>query len=409
MRERISSTAVVSVQASVRAPGRCWQEKFKSLAREEPPFKEAPKVRAHERTTWLEPELVAEVKFTEWTEDQLLRHASFKGLSRDKNPREIKREAPDVRELERSMETTTETVMETKDHRLVIAGIKITNPNKVIFDKPKITKGEVVRYYEKAAKRMLPYVRHRILSIVRCPKGVGETCFYKKHPGPDIKGIVTIPITTGSGEVEDYFYLENKSGLISEAQMGTVEFHTWGSRVGELEKPDIMVFDLDPDQGMDLGRVRQGVADLKEILTELSLNSYLKTSGNKGYHVLVPLKPSVSWEVFYDFAKGVAQVMEQKWPERYTGNMRKAKRIDKIFIDWIRNGRGATSIAPYSLRARLGAKVSMPIFWEELDEVTPDGIDIEESLARINTNDDPWKDFFHNHQSLKNNEILRRS
>jgi bifunctional non-homologous end joining protein LigD len=190
-------------------------------------------------------------------------------------------------------------------------------------------------------------------------------------------------------------------GLLSEAQMGTLEFHTWGSRVNQLEKPDIMVFDLDPDEGMDIERVRQGVQDLKSILSELSLNSYLKTSGGKGYHVVVPIKPSVNWDRFRDFARSVVEVMEQKWPDRYTSNVRKAKRADKIFIDWIRNARGATSIAPYSLRARKGAKVSMPIAWNELDAIAPDAVSMEDALLKIR-NEDPWKDFFKNNQMLKN-------
>ena len=251
--------------------------------------------------------------------------------------------------------------MEANSNSIIIGGIKITSPDKVIFDDPEITKADVVRYYAQVSERMLPYVSHRILSIVRCPKGISRSCFYKKHPGPDNKGIVTVPVTNSNGETEDYFYIENAPGLIFEAQMGTLEFHTWGSRIDELEKPDMMVFDLDPDEGMDLDSVRRGVKDIKSILDELSLISYLKTSGGKGYHVVVPLKPAVSWDTFHDFARRVAEVMEQKWPDRYTSNVRKAKRTNRIFIDWIRNGRGATSIAPYSIRARKGARVSMPI------------------------------------------------
>lgn len=182
--------------------------------------------------------------------------------------------------------------------------------------------------------------------------------------------------------------------------MGSLEFHTWGSNVDHLDKPDIMVFDLDPDEGMDLSTVRQGVMDVKEILSELSLKSYLKTSGGKGYHILVPLQPSASWDAFYEFSRLVAVVMEKKWPDRYTSNVRKASRKGRIFIDWIRNGRGATSIAPYSLRARKGAKVSMPISWDELDTVAPDGINMWDALQRIDK-EDPWKDFFQNNQRLK--------
>lgn len=373
------------------------EEKFMNLKREDSPFKIAPKSRSDEKITWIEPELVAEIKFAEWTKDNLLRHASFKGLRSDKDPEEIKREKGEDETQLQSSEVVEKT-METNS--IVIEGIKITNPDKVIFEDTEITKADVAGYYSQVSERMLPFVRNRILSIVRCPKGVSQTCFYKKHPGPGSKGIITVPISTGSGETEDYFYVENTTGLISEVQMGTLEFHTWGSRVEELEKPDVMVFDLDPDEEMELSRVRQGVKDIKSILTELSLNSYLKTSGGKGYHVVVPLKPSVDWDVFHDFARGVAEVMEKKWPQRYTSNVRKAKRTGKIFIDWIRNGRGATSIAPYSLRARKGGKVSMPIAWEELDTFAPDGISMSDALLRIKGND-PWKDFFQNDQMLK--------
>lgn len=374
---------------------------FENLKSAKPPFKLAPKVRSNETIAWLEPRLVAEIKFAEWTDENLLRQASYKGLRTDKNPREVRREkANDNPECAASSEKASEKQMMSDSKTIIIEGIKVTNPDKVIFQDPEITKEDIIRYYMQVSKRMLPYIHHRILSVVRCPKGVSHSCFYKKHPGPGSKGVVTTPITNTDGETEEYFYIENLSGLLSEAQMGTLEFHIWGSRVDTLELPDMMVFDLDPDEGMDLDTVRQGVLDVKNILTELSLRSYLKTSGGKGYHIVVPLKPSVPWETFHDFAKRIAEVMEQKWPDRYTSNVRKAKRTNRIFIDWIRNGRGATSIAPYSIRARKGARVSMPIAWDELDTVAPDGIDMADALRRINTND-PWVDFSQNDQSLK--------
>lgn len=375
------------------------EAKFAGITRTMSPFQLAPKPRANETLTWLEPVLVAEVKFAEWTKDQLLRQASFKGLRTDKNPRDVKREKAEDETKPSSFEEV-EKPMESNVGSLMIEGVKITNPDKVMFDEPAITKEDVIRYYEKISVRMLPYVCNRVLSIVRCPKGISETCFYKKHPGSGSKGVATIEIPSNHGGMEEYFYIENRSGLISETQMGTLEFHTWGSCVDQLEKPDMMVFDLDPDEGMDLSRVRQGVRDVKKILSELSLRSYLKTSGGKGYHVVVPLKPEASWDTVHDFARRVAEVMEQKWPDRYTSNVRKAKRTNKIFIDWIRNGRGATSIAPYSLRARKGAKVSMPIAWDELDKVSPDGIKMQDALLRISEKD-PWSDFFQNHQMLK--------
>lgn len=376
------------------------EEKFKAITKKASPFKLPPKSKPNEKVTWLAPKLVAEIKFAEWTEDNLLRQASFKGLRTDKNPKDVKREKADDEPQLKASVVEMEKAMETNEKDLIIEGIKITHPDKVLFEDSQTNKADVIRYYEKVAERMLPYVSHRILSIVRCPKGISQTCFYKKHPGQSSKGIITIPVPASDGAIEDYFYIADVLGLISEAQMGTLEFHTWGSRVDELEKPDIMVFDLDPDEGIDLSTVRQGVKDLKIVLAELSLSSYLKTSGGKGYHVVVPLKPTVSWDVFYDFAKRIAVVMEQQWPERYTSNIRKAKRKNKIFIDWMRNGRGATSIAPYSIRARKGAKVSMPITWDELDTIAPDGIDITEALLRINSVD-PWRGFFENNQLLK--------
>ncbi|MGI6748131.1 MAG: DNA ligase D [Anaerovoracaceae bacterium] len=384
------------------------EEKFSKLIRTSSPFSHQPKTRANEKITWLEPKLVVEIKFAEWTKDNLLRHASYKGIRTDKDPKDIKFEKVD--EETQKEETQYPQVQEAenpeitkKQEEIVIEGVKISSPNKLIYDTPQITKEDVVRYYANVSERMLPFVNNRILSVVRCPKGVSEACFFKKHPGPDQKGIATISISSSNGETEIYFYIENKSGIISEVQMGTLEFHTWGSSVNQLEKPDIMVFDLDPDEGIELSRVRQGVRDVRSILSELSLNSYLKTSGGKGYHVVVPLMPSVSWDVFYDFARRVAEVMENKWPDRYTSNVRKAKRKGKVFIDWIRNGRGATSIAPYSLRARKGAKVSMPIEWNELDTVVPDGVTMADALMRIDKNN-PWKDFFQNKQMLKHNK-----
>lgn len=372
------------------------EAKFEGIKRETPPFKNVPEQRKNEKILWLEPQLAAEIKFAGWTEENLLRQASFKGLRPDKEPGGIRREDRD----ERPAPVVDIESMKPAGSGIVINGVKITNPDKVLFEDPRITKGDVVGYYARVAERMLPYAGRRILSVVRCPKGIAQSCFYKKHPGPDNREIVKMPILNSSGDKEEYFYVENAAGLVFEAQMGTLEFHTWGSRVEQVEKPDMMVFDLDPDAGMDLEKVRQGVKDIKSILDQLSLVSFLKTSGGKGYHVVVPLRPSAEWETFYDFARRIAEVMEKQWPDRYTSNMRKEKRKNRIFIDWIRNGRGATSIAPYSIRARKGATVSMPISWEELYTVAPDGITMDGALARIGEKD-PWQDFLKMDQRLK--------
>lgn len=391
------------------------EDKFRDITIPDTPFRHEPKANAKEKITWVAPKLIAEIKFAEWTEKGLLRQASFKGLREDKDPTDIMKDAVDhgndidfkdkmedetVGKMEQnSMSLTGSGIVSEGKDRLIIEGVSISNPNKIIFEEPSVTKADVVLYYAAVAGRMLPYVEGRILSTIRCPKGISQSCFFKKHPGPSHKGIETIAVEKMTGKEEEYFYVKDAAGLVYEAQMGTVEFHTWGSRVGSLDRPDMMVFDLDPDEGMDISLVRQGVMDLKSILSELALNSYLKTSGGKGYHIVVPLEPAVSWDTFNDFARNVAEVMEGKWPDRYTSNVRKAKRKGKIFIDWIRNGKGATSVAPYSLRARKGAAVSMPISWDELGSTVPDGINMNEALMRI-TEADPWEGFFDNNQRL---------
>ncbi len=281
-----------------------------------------------------------------------------------------------------------------------VADFNITHPDKILSKESGITKGDVAAYYLKVAKRMLPYVEDRILSAVRCPGGIDSACFYKKHPGNDNSGVVTVQVPSSEGKNEEYYYVSDIDGLMFEVQMNTLEFHTWGSRADNLEKPDVMVLDLDPDEGMDLDRIRQGVSDLKGMLDELSLTSFLKTSGGKGYHVVIPFKPAGSWAAFQEFAHNIAKTMEAKWPDHYTSNVRKKQRSNRIFIDWIRNGRGATSVAPYSVRARGGLPVSMPISWKELGTVAPNGISMENALARLRRKD-PWESFFTVGQRLK--------
>lgn len=379
------------------------KKQFQSLIQDKPAFLDAPKPTKNEKFFWLKPVTVAEVSFAEWTEEHLLRQASFKGLRTDKNPHDVIMERADIdnkQDKKTDEELTIKDLEKPINGTVNIGGIKISNPDKMIYEKPEIKKLDVVRYYAQVAERMMPYVGNRILSIIRCPKGITEPCFFKKHPIKKSKGVVNIPIANSNGKKEDYFYIENAIGIISEVQMGTLEFHVWGSRIDNLEKPDMMVFDLDPDEGMELEQVRQGVRDIKSVLDSLSLISYLKTSGGKGYHIVVPFVPSADWNAFHDFAKRVAQVMTEKWPNFYTDNIRKARRKGRIFIDWARNGRGATSIAPYSLRARTGATVSMPILWEELDTIAPNGIDMNNALLRIKQND-PWKDFYKTEQELR--------
>lgn len=386
---------------------------FSEIQQDKPPFKSVAKARSNEQIFWLQPKYVAEIQFAEWTQENVLRQPSFLGLRDDKKPFQVTKElVSESKSMDKEkVETTEDAIMEEnksivkgikkpgKEQKDSVLGISISSPDKIIFENPQVKKIQVIEYYAEVAERMLPYVANRLISAVRCPRGADQDCFFKKHPTQNAKEVKIFSVTTNDGE-EDYYYIDDAAGLVYEAQMGTLEFHTWGSRIDSLEMPDTMVFDLDPDEGMELAQVRQGVMDLKSVLDKLSLQSFLKVSGGKGYHVVVPFEPSVDWQAFSAFAKNIAEFMENNWQDRYTSNIRKEKRKGKIFIDWVRNGRGATSIAPYSLRARAGAKVALPIFWEELDTISPNGIDMSLALARQKSND-PWKDFNKTKQKLK--------
>ena len=178
---------------------------------------------------------------------------------------------------------------------------------------------------------MLPFLQNRIISAVRCPDGIEKDIFFKKHLEDGREGISRINLKNKNNKLEDYYYINSIEGLISEARMNTIEFHIWGSRVNSINSPNIMVFDLDPDENLSIKKLRDGVRDLKSILDDLKLKSYLKTSGGKGYHVVVPIK-DVNWKEFRGIAKNIAELMETKWPEKYTSNIRLAKRKNKIFI-----------------------------------------------------------------------------
>ena len=274
-----------------------------------------------------------------------------------------------------------------------IDNIEITHPDKLIFKNPQITKLDIVKYYSKVADRMLPFLENRLISVIRLPDGFGGDKFFKKHLENKNKGIGKKILKNDDNKKEDYYYIKDREGLISEVQMNSYEFHTWGSTIKNLEYPDIMVFDLDPDKNLDIANVREGVKDLKKILDTLNLKAYLKTSGGKGYHVVVPIKTKMTWRKFRKTAKDIAVLMETKWPDKYTSNIRLKNRKGKIFIDWVRNTRSSTSVAPYSIRLRDKCTVSMPIKWSELDKVKPDDITIDEAIKRLKRKN-PWEDFF---------------
>ena len=273
-----------------------------------------------------------------------------------------------------------------------IKKIEITNPNKIVYKNPKVTKMDIVNYYKTVAKRMLPLIENRLISTIRYPSGSKGDKFYKKHFENLHKFLGMKRLTNKGDHQNDYYYIKDINGLISEVQMNSYEFHIWGCLANDIRHANMLVFDLDPDEKLSLDKLREGVKDLKSILDDYKLISYLKTSGGKGYHIVVPLNASITWKNARSIAKNIAKLMEAKWPNKYTSNMKKEKRKGKIFIDWVRNTKGATSVAPYSLRIRKKLTVSMPISWNELDKVKPDEITIEEALKRIKRKD-PWQDF----------------
>lgn len=270
--------------------------------------------------------------------------------------------------------------------------IEVTNPKKLIFKKEKVTKQDIVDYYKLVAKRMMPFLEQRLISVVRAPGGMDEERFFMKHLNTDSSNIGKKVLKNKNDEETDYYYIKNGNGILEEVQMNSYEFHIWGSLQNKYKKPDILVFDLDPDEGLALKKVRDGVRDLKSILDNLRLKSYLKTSGGKGYHIYVPLEVT-SWKKCEEIANDIADIMVLNWPDKYTTNMRKEKRVGKIFIDYFRNKEGATSVCPYSLRLKKGAAISCPIGWKELDTIKPNEITIKNIKDRLKMKD-PWRDFF---------------
>lgn len=271
---------------------------------------------------------------------------------------------------------------------------EITNPYKIIDEASKATKLDVIKYYNDVAPLMLPFVKNRLLSVIRCHQGTGDECFFKKHPSNN-KDMVEVFFD----DDEEYFYLSSADQFLYQVQMGTIEFHPWASNVPKIDSPNIMIFDLDPDKNMPLEQLRQGVVDLKRILDSLHLQSFLKTSGGKGYHIVLPFSSTSNFETFSSFANSIALLMESKWPKLYTTNMRKDQRKGKIFIDWLRNKRGSTCAATYSLRSRENLPISCPIIWEDLEKIAPNDVNISNYKKYIKSN--PWEDFFKVKQRLK--------
>ena len=304
---------------------------------------------------WVRPDLVAEIAFAEFTGSNVIRHGSFLGLREDKAAKDVSREKPVA---------TPETQSD----------VPISNRDRLIFPEAKITKGQLADYYAAAGAIMLPWIAHRPISLVRCPQGRAKKCFFQKHDSGSFGDhVMHVPIREKDGGEEDYLYIDDVDGLLACVQMGTIEFHGWGSRVEDVERPDRLVIDLDPDEGLDFGDVKKAARDIRRTLEDIGLTSFAMLSGGKGVHVVVPLTPDAQWPQVKDFADRFARALAAAEPDRFTATMSKAKRKGRIFIDWLRNQRGATAVLPYVVRARENAPVAVPVTWDELQDIEHPG------------------------------------
>jgi bifunctional non-homologous end joining protein LigD len=343
---------------------------------------------------WVKPELVGEVAFTGWTEDGLLRHPSFEGLREDKPARQIRRERT------QSMEKTAGPMSlsargsgrKSEEQSTEIAGVKLSHPNRVLYPEQGITKRELAEYYAQIADWILPHVSGRPLTLVRCPEGQQGQCFYQRNADDGISSAIhRLPLRDGKS-VKNGLVIDSLGGLIALVQMGVLEIHAWGSTAKRIERPDRLTFDLDPAPGLPWKIVREATFELRDLLMDLGLGAFVKTTGGKGLHVVVPITPTLDWKRTKVFAKAVAESMVAAKPELYVATMSKAKRADKIFIDYLRNARSATAICAYSTRARAGAPVAMPLRWDELKaDLREDHFNIRNVPARLRKLlKDPW-------------------
>ncbi|MDQ3074217.1 MAG: DNA ligase D [Pseudomonadota bacterium] len=309
---------------------------------------------------WIKPKLVGEIAFTEFTADGVLRHPSFIALREDKKASQVVREIPEHFTSKKAKTSALATAAS--------AGARITNPDRIIFPGDDLTKLDLADYYAAMAAQMLVTLGDRPMTLIRCPQGRAKHCFFQKHDSGSMGDAVHhVPVTESDGEVADYLYVVDATGVLQCVQMGAIEFHGWGSRIKPLEKPDRLVFDLDPDVGLDFAKVKSAAVRLRDLLADLGLVTFPLLSGGKGIHVVAPLDRTADWPAVKSFAERFSRAIAEAEPELFTANIRKNKRTGRIFLDWLRNQRGATAIMPYSARAREGAPVSAPIAWEELD------------------------------------------
>ncbi|MGO4562716.1 DNA ligase D [Mesorhizobium sp. 2RAF21] len=304
---------------------------------------------------WLRPRLVAEIAYTEMTNEGTLRHPSYLGLREDKKPEAV--------------------VLETEHHAAerpapATSTVVITSRDRVIYPEANITKGQLADHYAAVAEIMLPWIGSRPISLVRCPQGRAKQCFFQKHDAGSFgEAVHHIGIVEKDGHEEPYLYIDDADGLMTCVQMGTIEFHGWGARIEDVEKADRLIFDLDPDEGLDFEAVREAAFQFRDILKSMGLETFPMVTGGKGVHVIAPLTPKAEWPQVKDFAYRLAQAVAQNDPKHFTAALAKARRKGRIFVDYLRNQRGATAVMPYSARTRAGASVAAPISWGEMKTI----------------------------------------
>jgi bifunctional non-homologous end joining protein LigD len=432
--------------------------KVKALETKTPAFSNPPRGYEAKGAHWIRPELVAEIEFTEWTNDATLRHPSFQGLREDKKASEVRREqavatedvtedAPARKNTRRQADSAAEETAESVSGRKAaskrarkksaaaaktstraraessdeaartpaqrnaktsreaeaaysdgstVAGVRLSNPDKLLYPEDGITKRELAGFYEHIAEWILPHLKDRPLTLVRCPNGWSQKCFYQKHPDPKVDPIIErVTVRESSGDTL-YMMANSVSALVAILQMGALELHPFGSSRPKLGCPDRITFDFDPADDVGWNELVEAVHLLKTLLEQLELESFIKTTGGKGLHVVLPITPTLGWDDIKSFTKAVAELMVRSFPDRYVATVSKAKRHGKIFVDYLRNGEGATAVSAYSLRARAHAPVATPIAWDELGEdIRREHFNVRnvpERLASMKT--DPWADFF---------------
>jgi bifunctional non-homologous end joining protein LigD len=397
-----------------QAQTREWKKRL-DAAKSDNPYADIPRAEARD-AVFADPSYVVEVEFLEWTKDGRLRHPSFVAQRGDKPARSIVKEAP----KEPPAKTARKPATKKTDSKAssvgaarartakdggeadMIGGVRLTHPDRVLYPEQGVTKRALAEYYLRMADRILPFLRQRPVSIVRCPQGRDKECFFQRHihaGSPKELGTVTVPEREGVG---DYLLIETPAALVACVQIGALELHPWGARIDDLERPDMMIFDLDPGPELDFDAVKLGARDVRGVLEAVGLTTFLKTTGGKGLHVVAPLTRRREWPEVKAFARAVAERMAESDPDRYVAVMAKKKRVGRIFVDYLRNDRMNTAVAPYSTRARPGAPVSTPLAWDELNGLDSAAAyhigNIERRLAALKA--DPWADFFKTRQSI---------